>query len=47
MGKYNKRTGIDFTLKMCEMLGEPVLVGPFVSAMGLDEQCPPEPVRIL
>ena len=48
MGKYNKRTGVDVTLKLCEMLEEPVLVGPFASIMGLNNgSCPPAPVSIL
>ena len=46
MGKYNKRTGIEVTGKICEVLKEPVLVGPFVSVLGFSS-CPPTPVSIL
>ena len=47
MGRYNKVTGIDVSLNICDAL-EPVIIGPFLMVMGFpNNTCPPPIVSTL
>ncbi|XP_057330803.1 uncharacterized protein LOC130671114 isoform X2 [Microplitis mediator] len=43
MGEYVVSTGIDQTVDLCDLIEDPILAGPFLSAIGFSEDhCPPE-----
>ena len=45
MGRYMKSTGIDWHMTICEMLREPIVMGPFFAVLGFNNtSCPPPPV---
>lgn len=46
MGEYVIDIGIDVKMDFCDFLEEPIVVGPFFTAMGFDaNNCPPGVVR--
>ncbi|CAD6234274.1 GSCOCG00007709001-RA-CDS [Cotesia congregata] len=43
MGEFVIDTGIDVTLDLCDILNEPIMMGPLFAALGFDpNSCPPD-----
>ncbi|CAD6232570.1 GSCOCG00006955001-RA-CDS [Cotesia congregata] len=44
LGEYVVNTGIDVEMTLCDMMNEPVIMGPLLRVFGFsDDNCPPKP----